>query len=328
MLQLFSKNQFLSTLLFFPVIIVLHLSVFTRESVYTITSNSGGYIGNMVVEWFESSSMLGGFLTCVMVFIQVVLINRICIINKLSNRITLYAGMVYMVLTMMFPRLLVFSAAVLSSTCILVAITSLMHTYKIRNAPLHVFNTGFWIAVAALCYPSISIYLLCGFISFTILRRFRSVEGLQYLIGFSIPIFWALVGVYVWGDFDNFIALQFTQQLGLPNINYNRSLGSFIPVIIYGILCIYALLNYNQYLKKKEMQAQKKITALFWVLVFSGLSAIITQQLDMTHLYFLAIPLSYFLSESLVLMNNKPVGELIMWVFILIGCVFQYGVVF
>lgn len=326
MLQLFSKNHFLSSLLFLPIIFILHLSVFFREEVYTLTSESGGYLGFLVTEWFTGIPVWGGVVCCLFIFIQVILLNRMNIINKLGNRITLYTGMAYMVLTMMFPEFLIFSPALLGAGSMLLAITNVMYAYKINQAPKKVFNAGFWIGVSSLFYPTLAIFYIWGFISFFILRRFRSVESLRYLIGFLVPYIWILIGVYIWGDMSYFLEQQFFNQYGFPELSFEESFTTYIPVLLFGLLIIFALLNYGQYMKKKVIQSQKKISILYWFMAFSGITALFTQQLDITHFFILCIPISYFLSETLIIMDNKGVAELIMWLFILIGCVFQYGI--
>src|SRR5699024_4124039 len=114
---------------------------------------------------------------------------------------------------------LVFSPAVLSITFLLLGISYLMRAFKIMNAPAHVFNTGFWIAVASLCYSSVIVYVIWGIIGFTILRRFRSVEIWRYLIGFLVPYFWIAVAVFYKGELSQFLQVQFIDNLGFADFS-------------------------------------------------------------------------------------------------------------
>lgn len=326
MLQLFSKNHFFNTLLFLPLVIVLRFAAFVREDVYMLSVNKGGYLGEIFVDLMSGYPILSALLACFLVFIQIVIINRITIINKLSHTITLYSGMVYMILTMLEPEMLVFSPALISATFILVAVSYLMRAFKIANAPAHVFNTGFWMAVASLCYSSLIVFFIWGYICFVILRRFRGVEGLRYFIGFSIPYVWTLVLVFSFGNLPEFFNIHFVENIGIPSFNIKPNAMAYIPVIMFGLLAMFSALNYRQINTKKSIHAQKKISILYWFLAAAVVSALFTNNLDLTHLFFIAIPLSYFLSETLTLMENKSIGELIMWIFVLTGIILQYGI--
>ncbi len=326
MLQLFSKNHIVNTLAFLPLIIIFHFSVFVREDVYMFHSDAGAYLGSYICDFFASSPIIGGIITCFLIFIQIILLNRIAIINKLSNSITLYTGMVYLILTILIPQFLVLSPAVLAVTFLLLSLSNLMYSFKIKGSPGHVFNTGFWLAVASLCYSGITVFLIWGFIGFTILRRFRTKEGMRYLVGFIVPYIWTMVIAYFQGDYMDFIQTQFVDNIGFPEIDFTQDLLFYVPAIIFALFTIFSFLNYGQYMRKKIIQSQKKISIIFWFLAFALVSIFLTYNVDMTHLYFLAIPLSFFLSESLVSLENKSVGELLAWVFIALGIIYQYGI--
>lgn len=307
MIAIFKNNLFANTLLLLPYTFVVRLSTFVNPSQYVPSDKD-----TILTHWFYdlvSGPIVQAIVAALLIFLQAVAINRLCVKNRIGSQITLLSGLCYILLTSFMPAFLPLSPSLLANTFLLWALLELYEVYKKPFTSVNLFNMGFAIGCAALLVPSVHIYLFFGLIGTMILKSFSIAQILQSTIGFvgSIYIFYSLIYL---GD------APLTGELGKYSLSLNISLVSKFKdyLAIFTFLAFFitiAVLGYNGYMVKKSMQVQKKIDLLYWALIYSLFSAAIAQGFQV-HLAILAfVPLSILLHMTLTNIKNSMIQELV-----------------
>jgi hypothetical protein len=257
-----------------------------------------------------SSPVLQSIFAIVLVFIQTTLINNISIVNRLSNEASLFAGIVYIVITSLTTALLGLSPILFANLLLLFAILNVFNTYKNTNAVGNIFGTGFFVSVSAIFYPPFIIFVLWGFIALIILHSFKWREKLQYFSGVGTAIY-LLYGIVFY--FNNGIGKamsSFYSQVGFFRFK-TMDLESWLVVVTYALLFILAFFSYNRYGQKKRVEVQKKIDILFWYMAFCIPAILISKNVTLTSILIIAPALSMLLGINMSQSRSKLTLELI-----------------
>lgn len=211
--------------------------------------------------------------------------------------------MVYILLASAIPQLHYLSPPLIGATFIIIAAFQVFNTYKLNAATIYIFNAALTSCLAAFIYPPYTFIIIGIFIGLTSLRNFSIVERAQFLIGY-LAIVWILSSLYFYVDRLDLTDISFAYFPGIiSEIEYTLSHNNII-VLSYLFLVVIALVNYYNYVKKKGIDVRKKITFFYWLMVCSFLSLFFFAGIDLQHITFLAIPLAFFLSMSLLMMRQ------------------------
>lgn len=258
---------------------------------------------------YISNPLIQNILANILIFIQALLINQIFIKNRVSKEITLFAGLAYIIFISIVSENNMLSPILIANTFIIIALTNLLNTYKLPNATVYIFNTGFFIGVASAIYTPYFVFIFFGVISLLLLRSFRLLEKLQFFIGLGLPYFLLFTYKY-WSDIK-FAELDFIKEIffRLPAFSGNSLIIFYISVAIL-ILCVgFSIFNYPYFTSKKSIQSQKKIDIIYWFMFFTLIGFVIFKTIGSFHLTSLVIPLSIligiYLSDSKRIIFNE-----------------------
>lgn len=321
MLSLFRTNQLLFSVLLIFYVAVLHIAAFV--SPYDWHPVGYGYLSGMVYDWIGFQGLVPNIVTIVLVFLQATALNALVANNRLDDTVTLFPGVFYILIASALPRFLNLSPLHLANTFFLIAISELFKVYKKPSAADNIFNVGFWIGVASLFYFSYSIFILLAFVALGILRAFNLQERLMVVIGALVP--YILVGVFVfWNDkWSDFVQVQFLNNLAFLNFIVEPNIESALKVVFVDLFLLVAIFSYSLYHFRKNIQVQKKISVLYWVLLFSALTLLFQAGIQMDHLLILAVPLGIMISINFTHFTNRWAEVLHLFIIVVI-LIFQY----
>ena len=264
--------------------------------------------------------MLQAILANIIIFLTANFINRLIIQNRLSKHLTLLPGLFFILITAIIPTGLILSPAILSLFFILLAVINLHRTYKNREFSVHIFNSGLYLGIGFIIYPSISFLWFFGLIALLNMRSFKITEFLIYCSGCFTPLF-LLSAKYYWNDNFGLINEYFQLSPGFLMIFNGFDLKSILYLSTALMLIIFIILNYNKYTMKSSIQVQKKIDILYWFMLFSFLMMFFGDNIGYSHFFLLAFPLGVFIGLSYEKMKNSLMAELI-HVVLIIGILF------
>ncbi len=317
LLSLFRTNQFLANIL-----LIFYVTLLRGGLFFTTTPSLPTSQGIWTFELYRSladSLWLLPHLAAGLVFIQAVSLNFIATRFRLSEEITLFSGVFYILLTSSILELGMPTPTLFAASFLIIILFSLFETYRQTASAAAIFNIGLWVAVGSFFHFAFGIFILLGVIGINVLRAYNFREILMLLIGVFTAYF--LVGsfYFFYDAFDIFWNEQFTQNIAFLNLTTPNIWTTYIERLFIGSLLIVALLSQGIYSFKKNIQVQKFQTVLYWAMLLSGLTLLFQANVGMSQLVFLMPSLAFFMMYNF-LRFEKSNAEMfhIFWIFLII----------
>ena len=256
-----------------------------------------GLLSGLLYQWIGSQTLLAHILAIVLLVAQGFLINAIVIGNRLSNEVNLFPGVFYVLTCCLLPDFLYLSPVLIGNTFILISLSQLFSIYKIASCADRIFNVGFWIGVASLFYaPFIFCFILMN-AGLNILRAYNLKERLTAIVGMAMPFFLAGFYYFLVDGYSYFWENQFGKNFSFLSFGGDVSgWEGYVKILLFLILIIYVFINNSTYMAKRNIQAQKKISILYWVLTSCLFGAAFQKNLAFEHFISFAPALGVFLA--------------------------------
>jgi hypothetical protein len=295
-LQLFRNNQIVLSILLFPYLSLLLIS---------------GYTGGPQLRSYEQTGVLGGWLyrqaaalptwgylaaLLTALFVAGVIVNAAFFEHRLTHRQNLFAGLFVGVMSLALPQFIGLPTLHAANLFLLVSLTQILQVYGARGQAVAIFNAGFWLGVATLFVPNYLWFLLPVLMSLSYLRATRTREILMVLIGLILPWFFAAVYWFWHDDLSYFLDRQFLAAFAWFRPG-RLALPGYSQLGYYAVLIGLALSAHGGIRRKLGVAGRKKLSILYWFLVFAGLSLLSSGTQPGNHyLLVLAVPLGITLS--------------------------------
>ncbi len=304
MLSFFRTNQLAFNIFLIFYTILLRCSSFITPAQDWVPQKSG-VLGIWISVLCADFSGIAFIIGILLVFLQGMLINVMIARFRMSNEITLFPGLFYILLASAIPEFLYLSPLLIANTFFIIVLFELFESYRKKSIVGNIFNVGFWLGVASLFYFSEIIFVLLAFFSSSILRKFRLKELLIIAIGFMVPFILASVYYFWYDQFSWFWETQFTNNIGFLDFDIKSSWETYTKIGFFIILLIVVFFSFGNYMSRKNLQVQKNISILYWALFFGFLSIFIQADIRLVHLLIFVVPLSIFLSFNFSTMRQS-----------------------
>ncbi|MCG8329852.1 MAG: hypothetical protein MI974_19305 [Chitinophagales bacterium] len=302
MLSIFRTNQLFASILLAFYIIIVRVSAFF---VVDFPEPYGyGVLSDWVYQWIGSDTTIALITAMVLLLIQAFYINFLISEHRLADEISLFPGLFYILISSALPEFNYLSPTLMANTFFIIAFGEVLATYKKVQAADRIYNTGFWIGVASLFYPSYIVLLIFVFAGLSLLRAFKFKERLMVTSGILTPYI-ILGAYYFWIKQWDVFVLSLTEGFGFlsfvktPPIPLYRGLGIFL------ILILVVNFSYRNYQFKQKMDVQRKINILFWGLFATVFSLFIQVDITISHLAITAFPIGVMLSLNFIKMPAR-----------------------
>ncbi len=274
-----------------PFIILAYTGVNLKTNYYAQeVANNLGFWGDSVVLFPIVSTVSAAFL----IGVNAVLINWLFNLHDFLERNVYMPALLYVVLMSFFHSCYGLDGLLISHTAIIILLFEIFKLNQNIDGRKHVFNAAFFGGIAASFHPPMVAFL--PFLMFMIwtIRPFIFREFMLAILGFSIPLLYALI--YLWYS-GHAIELKILEQ----TTDYeNKQTDFLIMAVLFTLLFLLSLIGIRARLIKSSIRLKKLINILFWwTLVgvsFGVIDFILFRQIE--RFSFLMIPLSFFLTFS------------------------------
>lgn len=311
MLQLFRNNQLYTIVGVFIYLLLFYTPQWiNNEGITAQHISTAGFLAKPLYSTLLPYSWLVRAIFAALLLLQAILLNNLIQEHRLAKRPTYITAISYVLVAFLLQSNEGLSPAFLANTFLLFSLTNLYHSYDKNVSMARIFNVGFWIAVAALCYFSASVALIWGAVGLWLMRSFDWREWLIYGSGFFIPFFW--VGVYqFWiGNLSIWLSTEI-----LPNYGWHWQIilqdTHIAAFAVVGLLALWSVANGLSLYYKTSIREQKSINVIFWLMWLLPLSLLSQNSVQIEHLAILTIPLAALLSLNLQSIANNRIAELL-----------------
>lgn len=303
MLSIFRTNQIFNSVLLIFYIFILWGSLFIVQNEWL--PEAAGVFSQNIFGWIGEENWVNRGIAIFLLLFNATVINYIVSEHRIEYETTLFPGLFYVLVSSAIPDFLHLSPILIANTFLIFALLNLVKTYKNNDCASLIFNVGFWVSMASLFYFSFIIFVLWGLICLNVLRAFKFREWLMVIVGFLVP--YILLGTYhFWFDqFGEFWSQQVIQNISFLNFIGNNDVTTYTKLISFSLLILLSIVSMGVYNFKKNIQIQKKITVLYWLLLFGGLTVLFQAKITIAHFQIIAVPMGAFLAMTFSNMTSR-----------------------
>ena len=252
-----------------------------------------------------------GIISFLLLFIQAMVINKICIDQKMLPKPTYLPGMAYMLITSLYADWNYFSAPLIVNTLLLVIVYRATLLYNSQKPLADIFNIGALMGLATLVYQPAIVFVLLLPVMLFIMRPFRIREWLLALLGVTAPYY--------------FLALEplFTNRWAWRHLATSVSIDlpampSSLPIAISILLLLapFIIGGYfvQRHMSKMLIQIRKAWSLILTLLVISLLITLANGGSNYLNWIFCLIPLSVFHAAAYFYPANQKFPLVLHWI--------------
>ena len=265
-------------------------------------------------------SVLAAFLLTLLVSYLLVNFNTSAFF--ISER-TFLPAIVYALLTAIFPEFQVLNPVLPAAVFLILAIRSIVESYKVYGTAFSYFDAGILIGTGSLFFAPLiwmGILLLAGIV---ILRTVNIKEIIISILGIATPLFIVYGIMYVSGK-------DMAEQLSAVSWNlFGKESGFAVTgiklaiIITAAVMILIAVAQLVPALNMKKIKSRKTLTLLFWSFLIALGVTILSGSVSGEMHWLLIIPPSYFLTHYFVFSRSKRIPGIIMTLLFLIAAAAQ-----
>lgn len=256
---------------------------------------------------FATNSFGSLFITFLLLILQAFLLVQFNRKYILINYRTFLPALFYVLVAGSFVPLQQINPVIIGTLFMFVAINFIYDIYRSDYALNRLYMAGFFVAVASMFWPPFAVFFIVIWIALTILRPFIGREWIVSLFGFVTPWFFVFTYYYVFLDIDQL------QGLAENIFNHFSVMRTFVSVhyayyIFYAlllVLIVFASLTVIRNFHKKKIKTRKYFEINWWLFFVSIVLFVFFEHVSYEILYFLAIPISFLLTEYFYSVRKK-----------------------
>ena len=261
-----------------------------------IVEESSSFFYNFLISPIESKPLLQRFLLGILIFWQCILMNRMMVQEKIISTNSFYPALFYFLLISISPEIIYLNPTILSMLLLILAITKILSTYLDKNAYSKVFESAFLISLAGLIHTPFIVFIPIVWIGMSIFSQVEWRHWILSIIAIICP-WYIMFSITTFYSIEHSIFGSSLLFLFGEGPKYSLNLGDFLCLIIYGFICSVALIELMIRLKQKNIKARKSYILLLWIIPFSVIYFLVSNDFFCMKLIICAIPLSAAISN-------------------------------
>ena len=250
-----------------------------------------------------------GFIAALLVTVQAIWFNRMCIDAKMFIRNNYLPGLSYLLLTSFFPQWLQLSAPMIVATILMWV---WYRSSLLFNRPRElgtIYNLGFWLGLASLIYLPAFLFIIFLVLAVNTMQTFRIRNNIISLFGLATPYYLVAAVLFLT---DRLQLLQLPLfRFFYPNPEQHILSWLSLALIVAGLVLGLGLLNNN--INRQVVHVRKSWTLMQYYLLVSIMVALISDNGHLASWILLCIPLSIIIAGGFAYVQKKVVANSLHW---------------
>ena len=306
--------------------IILSLCVFIWMGIsfdsVDMAKESSNFFYNFLISPIESNSIFQRAILGILIFWQCILINKMMVKEKIISTNSFFPALFYFLLISISPEIIHINPTILSMVLLILALTKILSSYLDKNAYSKVFESAFLISLAGLIHSPFVVFIPIVWIGISIFSQVEWRHWVLSIIGIICPwyIMFSIAAFYSIEHSSFISSLLFLFEEG-PK--YSPNLIDFICLTIFGLICFIALAELMIRLKQKNIKARKSYILLLWIIPFSVIYFIVSDDFFYMKLIVFSIPFSAAISNY-ILFNKKLIWQNFLLVVMILSLIINH----
>ncbi|MRT94448.1 hypothetical protein [Ancylomarina sp. 16SWW S1-10-2] len=206
--------------------------------------------------------------------------------------------------------------ALISALLLLLSLNRVFKIYHANQSISSAFDVGVLIGLSSLFYLPSALFFLWFIWALIILGAFRLREFMSGLIGFFIPIFFALCWFFWQGNLEDIIdqtKMIFEHQEHLVSFSISHILYWIFLALLSLISIFFTIWGFEE----KRVRSRKYLLILVALFITSIASGILFPSAIIAQIFIAAVPLSYIYSYFFVMNRNTKISEIIFGILVI-----------
>ena len=261
-----------------------------------IAEKSSNFLYHFLLGPIESKPMLQRLLLGILIFWQCVLMNRMMVGEKIISSNSFFPALFYFLLISISPEIIHINPTILSMILLILALTKILSSYLDKNAYSKVFESAFLISLAGLIHTPFIVFIPIVWIGMSIFSQVGWRHWVLSIVAIICP--WYVI--FSIASFYSVEHLNFSSSLCFlydEGPKYSLNLDDFLCLSICGFICFIALIELIISLKQKNIKARKSYILLLWIIPFSVIYFLVSNDFFYIKLTIFSIPLSAAISN-------------------------------
>ncbi|MFN3917621.1 MAG: hypothetical protein ACK4K0_07750 [Flavobacteriales bacterium] len=292
--RVFKSNIPLVVLLLFPVLAILSLKEWITPSDHIIEQSSPIY--SFFFSTISQSLFLNYATAFLLTITTAIMLNWLININELFDRQTFLPSLIYVITIGSFPKFSQLNPILIANFFLVIAVWRLFQVKRDASASKEMFDSAFFIALAALFYTPFLFFFLLTWVCLIIFRPFVWREWLLALFGFCFPIAVSAALYFVFNqllDFDFYFNWEGTYKADIFTENVIIRSGASSLILMNFILAAYA--SFSKF-STNTLRFKRLLTLFAFLGVISILAMLYCRFISNEEVYpiFIALPSALF----------------------------------
>ena len=275
-----------------------------------ISKESSNFFYNFLISPIELNSIFQRGILGILIFWQCILMNKMMVKEKIISTNSFFPAFFYFLLISISPQIIHINPTIISMVFLILALTKILSSYLDKNAYSKVFESAFLISLSGLIHSPFIVFIPIVWIGMSIFSQVEWRHWVLSIIGIICPwyIVFSIATFYSIEQSSLSSSLLFLFEEG-PK--YSPNLIDFICLTIFGLICFIALAELMMRLKQKNIKARKSYILLLWIIPFSVIYFLVSNDFFYMKLTISAIPLSAAISNYFYHHKNKNLLNLL-----------------
>jgi hypothetical protein len=244
---------------------------------------------------------------------------------ELIGKSSYLPALLYIVFCSFSPGLLQLHPSLIANTFVLLALHSVLGTYRKSNALAACFEAGLFMALASLFYFPVVLGIIFIFIAVMVLRPFSGRELSIILLGFLLPYIYTFTFYFT---FDNLRYLWIDCML-FPFMNKDLKFDAeivqpYFELILFSVIAALLSAFRGSDSNSHSVQHRSNITVIRWLFVTGLLTLLITPGFSYIYFFMALTPLLVLISGYFLWARVVWLAEIVMWMIVLAVVYNQY----
>ena len=306
--------------------IILSLCVFIWMGIsfdsVDMAKESSNFFYNFLISPIESNSIFQRSILGILIFWQCILMNKMMVKEKIISTNSFFPALFYFLLISISPEIIHINPTILSMVLLILALTKILSSYLDKNAYSKVFESAFLISLAGLIHSPFVVFIPIVWIGISIFSQVEWRHWVLSIIGIICPwyIMFSIAAFYSIEHSSFISSLLFLFEEG-PK--YSPNLIDLICLTIFGLICFIALAELMIRLKQKNIKARKSYILLLWIIPFSVIYFIVSDDFFYMKLIVFSIPFSAAISNY-ILFNKKLIWQNFLLVVMILSLIINH----
>ena len=315
LLRLFKSNSPVMHLFTVAIAVLLWLPIFSNPQ-WTPSITDGSIFFQNIRQLLLPNPWTAQIIAFVLMLIEAFLLLRIDLKFIIVEDKVIMPPLFYVLIVSMLARNYNVLPVMLANLLLMLTIMRTFNSERLSEQKRYYFESGLLIGLGSLLFPPLMVMMLFVLATQFVIRYFDIREFLASVLGFVLPTFFYIFGMFMFDEQDLFWA-RLGQVFDTQEFTLHLNIVQICAICYMALFALIALIVMSQYIRMYKVTTRKYFMLFFWLIIISVAGFFAVPCAGLTMLAFLAIALAFITSLYFMQIRRNAIGEILLLLLII-----------